>query len=113
MNLLTKKVTKESLFPEYTNILNGVLQLSKRESEVLSFLLLKDFLDPGNANTNKVRKELITVLNISEANLSKYLSTLKTKGLIVRGSKGWVINDIVRPVVKDGVFELKFVLEME
>lgn len=110
MNLLKKKVTKETLFSEYTKILNGVLELSPRELEVFSFLLLKD---STNSNTKDVRKELIDKLKVTEANLSRYLGVLKTKGLIVRGQNGWVINDLVRPVVKDNVFELKFVLEIE
>jgi hypothetical protein len=51
--------------------------------------------------------------NISEANLSRYLGVIKDKGLIIRNSSGkWVINDILRPIVKDKVFELKFILEI-
>lgn len=120
MNLLKKKVTKETLFSEYVKILNGVLGLSKREAEVFSFLLLKDSEnDPGlmsykdrNINIKPIREEIIHKLKITEANLSRYLGTLKEKGLIVRGQTGWVINDLVRPVVKDNVFELKFLLEV-
>jgi hypothetical protein len=121
MNLLKKKVTKETLFSEYTKILNGVLELSPRELEVFSFLLLKDSEnDPGlhtykdrNINIKPIREQLMAKLKISEANLSRYLGTLKTKGLIVRGQTGWVINDLVRPIVNNKVFELKFVLEVE
>ena len=120
MNLLKKKVTKETLFSEYTKILNGVLELSPRELEVFSFLLLKDSEnDPGlhsyrdrNINIKPIREQIIKKFNISEANLSRYLGVLKTKRLIVRGQNGWVINDLVRPIVKDNVFELKFILEL-
>lgn len=110
MNLLTKKISKDSLFSEYTNILNGVLQLSNRESEVFSFLLLKD---SSNINSRDIRKEIIKKFNISEANLSRYLRTIKDKGLIIKSEAGkWVINDIIRPVLVNGKFELKFVLEV-
>ena len=115
MNLLKKKVTKANLFAEYAKILNGVLELSPRELEVFSFLLLKDSEnDPGrNINMKPIREQLMANLKISAANLSRYLGTLKTKGLIVRGQTGWAINDLIRPVVKDNVFELKFLLEVE
>jgi predicted transcriptional regulator len=115
MNLLKKKVSKSILFSEYTKILNGVLQLSNREAEVFSFLLQKDSVgDSTNINTKEIRAEIIKTYNISEANLSRYLGVIKNKGLIIRGQTGkWVINDLVRPVIKDNVFELKFVLEIE
>lgn len=124
MNLLKKKVSKETLFSEYTKILNGVLLLSPREVEVFSFLLFKD--SGGgviNINTKDIRSEIIKKYSISEANLSRYLRVIKDKGLIVRGQKGWVINDIVRPIVItiedpktkaiSNIFELKFILEVE
>ena len=115
MNLLKKKVSKEILFSEYTKILNGVLQLSNRESEVFSFLLQKDSEGATeNVNTKLIRRELIKKFNISEANLSRYLGVIKDKGLMIRNKSGkWVINDILRPVIKDKIFELKFILEVE
>jgi DNA-binding MarR family transcriptional regulator len=115
MNLLRKKVSKGTLFSEYTKILNGVLQLSPREAEVFSFILQKDSTGSSlNINTKEIRTEIIKTYNISEANLSRYLGVIKEKGLIIRGQTGkWVVNDLVRPIVKDNVFELKFVLEIE
>jgi len=115
MNLLKKKVSKEILFSEYCKILNGVLGLSKREAEVFSFLLQKDSEGATeNINTKLIRTELIKKFNISEANLSRYLGVIKDKGLIIRNQLGkWVINDILRPIVKDKIFELKFILEVE
>jgi predicted transcriptional regulator len=103
MNLLKKKVTKEVLFREYTNILNGVLQLSPREAEVLYLLF-----------DSKTRKEILNTAHISAANLSKYLRVLKGKGLLVRNEKGkWVINDILKPNIVNNKIELSFVLEIE
>jgi len=115
MNILKKRVSKDILFTEYVKILNGVLQLSNRESEVFSFLLKTDFLSKGgDINTKGIRSDIIKSLNISEANLSRYLGVIKEKGLIVKGSSGkWVINDIMRPIIKDGIFELKFILEVK
>jgi len=113
MNLLKKKVTKESLFSEYVKIINGVLQLSTRETEVFSFLLYEDSNGvTNNINAIEIRSKLTKELGISEANLSRYLTVLKGKGLMIRGQTGkWVINDMIRPVIKNNTLELKFVLE--
>jgi len=114
MNVLRKKINKDILYSEYAKILNGVLQLSKREVEVFSFLLKADAEgNRDNINTKEIRLAIIDLHKISEANLSRYLGVIKDKGLIVKGQNGkWIINDILRPVIKDNVFELKFILEV-
>src|SRR4030042_6281393 len=115
MNTLRKKIPRGDLFREFVNVLNGILQLSEREAEVLSFLLKADSVgNIDNINTKEIRTNIMSVTGISAANLSRYLGVIKSKGLIIRGPNGkWVINDIIRPIVKDGLFELKFVLEVE
>ena len=115
MNLLKKKVSKDIFFKEYSKILNGVLELSPRELEVFSFLLKEDSVGGStNINSPKVRKEIIETYKISEANLSRYLRVIKDKGLIIKGQTGkWIINDLVRPIVDNNKFELKFILEVE
>lgn len=115
MNTLRKKVTKTDFISEYIKIVNGVLQLSDREAEVFSFLLNIDFADKKeNINSRDIRDNIMLKLGLSESNLSRHLGILKERGLLVRGAKGkWVINDVVRPVLKDGIFELKFVLDVD
>jgi hypothetical protein len=114
MNTLTKNVSKDTLFAEYTKIINGVLGLSEREAQVFSFLLMVDSEgERTSVNSKETRKRIINTTGISAANLSRYLGVLKDNRLLVRGSTGkWVINDIVRPVIIDGMFELKFILKV-
>ena len=117
MNTLKKKVTLNNLFTEYAKILNGVLQLSDRELEVFAFLLKADYDGPAyvnnHINSKEVRKRFISSTGVSEANYSRYLGTIKKKGLIVKSQSGkWVLNDIIRPVINNGVFELKFELDV-
>jgi len=99
---LIKKVNRESLYSDIVNILNGVLQLSNRESEVFSLLLKADSNGyESNINNKLIRLNIKDKLGISEPNLSRYLSTIKEKGLIVRGTNNkWVINDNIRPVIQ-------------
>ena len=110
---LRKKVNNGSLYSEYVNILNGVLQLSKRESEVLSFMLAADANgEYANINAKHIRSAITAYLGISESNLSRYLNTIKSKGLIVRAPSGkWVINDYIRPIVTSGILELTITLD--
>jgi len=112
--ILQKKVNKGSFYTDFVNILNGVLQLSPREAEVFSHLLL--FSDAGyaeNINHKTVRKNIKLVLGISEANLSRYLNTIKTKGLIVKsGESKWVINDNIKPDVEGDTVEVLFSLKI-
>jgi len=111
---LRKKVSNTSLYAEYVNILNGVLQLSNREAEVLSFLLAIDGSGEKNINTKNARTTIVGYLGISEPNLSKYLNTLKTKGLIVRDlDNKWVINKYIRPDVVGGILEVTITLDLE
>lgn len=111
---LHKKVNKSSFYIDFVNILNGVLQLSPREAEVFSYLLF--YGDNGyenNVNHKAVRFNIINKLGISEANLSRYLNTIKTKGLIVRGeSSKWVINDNIKPSFVDSQIDVSFILNI-
>lgn len=111
---LRKKVISNELYTEYVKILNGVLQLSSRESEVFSFILQADPQFPGNINSKALRNILLKQLGISDANLSKYLRVLKNKGLIVRGpDRKWILNNNIRPDVKHGFIELNIILETD
>jgi len=112
---LRKKVQKHNLYSEYVNVLNGVLQLSKREAEVFSFLLAADANgEQHNVNAKHVREALMKTLGISESNLSLYLATLKKLSLIVRNEdRHWVINDVVRPTGTKELIEVTVTLEVE
>jgi DNA-binding transcriptional ArsR family regulator len=111
---LRKKVNNESLYTEYVNILNGVLQLSNREAEVLSFILAIDGSGERSINSKNARSAIVQYLGISEPNLSKYLNTLKTKGLIVRDvDSKWVVNKYIRPDVVGGILEVTITLDLD
>lgn len=97
-----KKVDKDKFYLDFVNILNGVLQLSNREVEVLSYLFKADSVGfEDNVNDKKVRSIIKSDLGISEANLSRYLGTIKEKGLIIKSDKNkWIINDNIKPVIE-------------
>ena len=97
---LRKKIANKDLYAEYVKILNGVLQLSNRVSEVFAFVLAADHWFPNNINHKEVRKAITQKLNIPESNLSKYLRVLKDKKLIIKSSNNkWIVNDNIRPMI--------------
>jgi len=112
---LRKKVQKHRVYSEYVDILNGILRLSKRETEVFSFLLSADANgDHLNINARHIRAALKKQLGISESNLSLYLATLKKLNLIVRNEDyKWVINDNIRPGLEGGIIEIVVTLEVD
>lgn len=113
MDVLRKIVSKEDVFKEYVKILNGVMGLSPREADLFSFILKQDSIVPGsNINGKAIRKQAMAELHLNDTNLSRYLGVLKEKGLVVRGTKGWVLNDSIRPTFKDRSINLKFILEL-
>ena len=110
---LRKKIANKDLYTEYVKILNGVLQLSNRVSEVFAFILAADFLFPSNINSKVIRKAITQKLNIPESNLSKYLRVLKDKNLIVRSSKNkWIVNDNIRPIIIENKEDLSKIVEV-
>jgi len=112
---LQKKVNKSNFYIDFVNILNGVLQLSGREAEVFSHIL--EFSDNGfkdNINHKTIRTLIVKDMGISEANLSRYLNTLKVKGLIVKGDNNkWIINDNIIPVFINDSVEINFTLNIQ
>jgi hypothetical protein len=133
VDVLRKIVSKQDVFKEYVKILNGVMGLSPREADLFSFILKRDYEnDPGlmtytdrNINSKAIRKQAMAELHLNDTNLSRYLGVLKEKGLVVRGTKGWVLNDSIRPhwrkfeykdlnekVYQYEAIDLKFILEL-
>lgn len=112
MNKLVKTVDKGNLYYEYLKALNGILQLTRRELELLTKLVEFDVgftPAPGvqkNVVDSKKRKLIRSTLGITPDNLSRYISKFKREGLLVQGiaEDELVVNKILIPeIVKDRV----------
>jgi len=116
-----KKISKQNLYREFVRVLNGLLQLSEREAEVLSLLMgidanWKPVLETEQKNilSTDNRKALMQETRINKNNLTKYLSTLKEKGVLVGNSvEGYYINPIFMPKETSGIVEIVFILDLE
>ena len=118
-----KKVQKKKLYSEFVKVLNGLLGLSARESEVLSLLMSIDAnwrpvigsdKEKKNVLSTDNRKALMEETLISKNNLTKYLNVLKNKGLILGDSVlGYYINPMFMPKEISGIVEIVFTLDIE
>jgi len=111
---LKKIVSRDTVFTDYVNILNGVFRLSKREVEVFSLMLrFNEDTDSDLLDFSYIRKVIVETLGISEANLSRYLGTLKDRRLLVLKDNKWVINENIKPTLEDGLVEVTLRLEID
>lgn len=91
MNKLVKTVSKTDLYKEFLQSLNGILDLTNRELELLAALVEIDVNTPKlpelskNVISTDNRKYLNKKLKITQDNLSRYINKFKEKGLLVKG----------------------------
>lgn len=116
-----KKVNRKHLYKEFVRVLNGLLQLSERETEVLSLLMGIDANwypvlenEKKNILSTDSRRALMKETRINKNNLTKYIGTLKDKGLLVGDQEtGYYINPIFMPKETGGIVEIIFILDLE
>jgi len=118
MKAFRKRVKKESLYKEYVRVLNGLLQLSDREAEVFALLLQLDtewkpvWKENKDILSTDMRKALMQKTLINKNNLTKYLTTLKEKGvLIMTYDGGWEVHPTFVPDIVGDLTEIVFVLD--
>ena len=120
MNKLVKTVEKDSLCREFIETLNGILQLTKREKDLLLLLIELDINSPKIPGYNKNvvstenRKYLRDKTGVTNDNLSRYLQKLKDKGLVVKGKADdeWYVNPAVIPEIIGDRVQITIVLKI-
>ena len=121
MKQFRKRVKKTSIYREYARVLNGILDLSPREMEIFGLLLridtewqpllqtdTKDILSTDN------RRKVMRETRVNKNNLSKYISVLKDRGLLVLNAfSGWEITEQLSPLIIGDLLEIVFTLDMK
>ena len=113
MNKLVKQIEKKDLCSEFLNALNGILDLPKRELQLLT-LLVKLQIEPQLSNNNPEdgvisatnRKYIEHETGVTPDNQSRYFKKFKELGYLVKGKfdRQWLVNQILIPqVIKDRV----------
>ena len=119
MKAFKKTIKNKDIYKEYVNILNGLLQLSGKEMEVLSLLLEIEMTRPPilgkkqDILSTDNRRALMDATGINKNNLSMYIKVLKDKGIIREDNNGHYINTMFIPDIKDNVSETVFILNLE
>ena len=91
MNKLVKAVPKTDLLKEFLKSLNGILNLTDRELELLTTFVELDVNTPKLPNIHKNvistenRKYIKRTLGITPDSLSRYIAKFKAQGILQRG----------------------------
>ena len=118
---LVKTVKKADLYREFLKSLDGVLQLTDREQDIMILLIGIDINTPKlpgyskNVISTENRRYLKAATGITSDNLSRYIGRLKDKGLIIKGKADdeWVVNPALIPEVIGDRVQLTIVLRLE
>lgn len=121
MNKLVKSVNKTDLYREFLKSLNGVLQLTDRELDLMILLVELDVNTPKipgyskNVISTENRKYLKSATGITNDNLSRYIGKLKDKGLIIKGKADdeWMVNPALVPEIIGDRVQITIVLRLE
>ena len=121
MNKLVKSVPRRKIYFEYLQSLNGILNLSYRELEVMAKLVEVDVntvVKPGdskNVINTQVRKTLMKELGFTPDNLCRLISKLKIMGYIKQGfaEDEWEVNKILIPEIISDRVQISIVLKVD
>ena len=121
MNKLVKTVKKTDLYREFLKSLDGVLQLTTREQDIMVLLIELDVNTPKlpgyskNVISTENRRYLRNATGITSDNLSRYIGNLKDKGLIIQGKADdeWMVNPALIPEVISDRVQVTIILRLE
>ena len=119
MNKLVKKVDKENLTKEFLSALNGVLQLTNKQLEILEVLVnIQPTLKPINGDvesviSSRIRKLVTEKTGVTSDNLSRHLMSFKQKGLLLKTKQEdvWALNPAVTPELIGNRIQITIILK--
>lgn len=120
MNKLVKSVSKADLYMEFLKSLNGILQLTNRELELLATFIDLDvnFSKLPNVSKNVInsqnRKYIKATLGITPDNLSRYITKFKKEGLLIDGKleDEVIVNKALIPEVIGDRVQITIILKV-
>ena len=117
---LKQKIKKQNLYRELLRVINGVQELPQREIDILALLMKIDeewrprFSDDfKNVTSTDNRRYVMTETRILKPNFSKYLNTLRKRGLLIKNEKGGdeVLRDLF-PKIENNKVSITFILDL-
>lgn len=121
MNKLVKAVPMADLHTEFLKSLNGILDLTKRELELLEKLIEIDISTPKlpgiskNVISTENRKYIRKVLGITPDNLSRYIARFKEQGILVKGKleDEMIVNKAIVPEIIGDRVQVTIILKIK
>ena len=119
-----KKVTRNNYVRETIRVLNGLLDLTPREIDILLVMMKIDIawqpkttMDTKDLMSTDNRKLILKECNINKGNFTKIVNKLRSMKILVKSQDGkTIVNELLVPTitkVKDkNLIEIKFVLEV-
>jgi len=116
-----KKVTKNNYIREYVTVLNGLLDLTPREIDVLVSTIKIDLAwfprspdEVKNVLSTDNRRLIKKEIHMDKSNFNKITSKLKSMGLLIASNDGsCVVNDRLKPTITDkNKIETTFILDL-
>lgn len=121
MNKLVKdNVPFSKLNTEFLNAVNGVIQLTGRELELMAeFMDLdRNYVEDGKKHKNVAnrqnRKHIIQKLGITKDNLSRYIKAFIRKGVLVKGpaEDELKVNKALLPIIIGDRVQITLILKL-
>lgn len=120
MNKFVKTIPKNKLYTEYLKTLNGIVDLTERERQVLGTMMeiqvkLGDTKAiVGSITSTGIRKKMFEELGISKSNYIGYINTFKQKGLLTKVGEGaYFVNEKLFPIVIVDRVQITIVLKLD
>ena len=116
-----KKVTKTNYIREYLTVLNGLIDLTPREMDVLVEMVKIDIawiprtpLEVKNIISTDNRRLILKETRMGKSNFTKILNKLiSIKLLVLSTDNKYIINDLLKPKIDSkGKIEIRFVLDV-
>ena len=116
-----KKVTKSNYVREYVTVLNGLLNLTPREVDVLVAMIKIDTQwtprtssDVKNILSTDSRRLILKESNMGKSNFSKIVNKLISISLLVLSTDNkYIVNELLKPKMDSkGKIEIRFVLDV-
>ena len=106
-----KSSSPNKIFLDYIKSINGILELTYREMEILAVLMREDFLmpldiEPKNIADKFIRKRIIKENNITKENLSRFISKFKRKGILISDFDDLYVNPRLMPRLINNQIEI-------
>lgn len=120
MNKLIKEIDRAAVNSEFLKCLNGLMNLTSREIDVLSAMIEitsmmeRKEVERSSIDSTESRKRIISMTGITRENLSRYIKAFKSKGILSIKGKFFSVNDAIIPsIIGNKTVQITLILKIK